>query len=187
MAGGISVCCCPESQKSLPDLLQLFALLFNFIFFPVRMSTLNEQDDQENCQQLHPVFHPNSVNGSGSLLYKERLKELSLYNLEKRFRGSFNTIQVFKGAHKENGGSLSTMSHVKRQEVMRPVNSQGHTNWIRGKFFSMRTINHQNNLPWEGVVSLMLDNFKIQLDRVLVQGHLAQKMLLLRKVGPNDS
>lgn len=78
------------------------------------------------------------------------------------------------------------MSHVKREGVMGPGYSQGHSNWIRGKFFTMRTINHWNNLPWEGVVSFMLDSFKIHLDRVLVQGHLAWKMLLLRKVGPND-
>lgn len=39
----------------------------------------------------------------------------------------------------------------------------------RGKFFTMRTISHWNNLPRELEDSPTLDAFKIQLDRVL--GH----------------
>ncbi|KFV58820.1 hypothetical protein N341_06875, partial [Tyto alba] len=40
----------------------------------------------------------------------------------------------------------------------------------RGKFFTMRTTSHQNNLPREVVDSPATDTFKIQLERVL--GHL---------------
>ncbi|KFV53818.1 hypothetical protein N341_12855, partial [Tyto alba] len=40
----------------------------------------------------------------------------------------------------------------------------------RGKFFTVRTINHWNNFPRVVVDSLILDTFKIWLDRVL--GHL---------------
>jgi len=41
---------------------------------------------------------------------------------------------------------------------------------IRGKFFTVRIIRHWNNLPREAVGSPILENSKIQLDRVL--GHL---------------
>jgi len=36
----------------------------------------------------------------------------------------------------------------------------------RGKFFTLRTTTHWNNLPWEVVDAPTLDTFKIQLDRV---------------------
>ena len=46
---------------------------------------------------------------------------------------------------------------------------------MRGKFFTVRTVNDWNNLPREVVDSATLDTFKSHLDRVL--GHLIQTVL----------
>lgn len=47
--------------------------------------------------------------------------------------------------------------------------------WMQEEIFTLRTINHWNNLPGEAVDSPMLDTQKAQLDRVL--GHLVEVML----------
>ncbi|KAK4816157.1 hypothetical protein QYF61_011539 [Mycteria americana] len=114
------------------------------------------------------------IKGLGSLLYEEKLRELGLFSLEKRrLRGDIITMfQYLKGGYKEDGDSLFTRSHMEK--------TRGNGNGklllgrfqldTRGKFFTMRTISHWNNLPREVVNSPTLDIFKIQLDRVL--GHL---------------
>ncbi|KAK4825715.1 LOW QUALITY PROTEIN: hypothetical protein QYF61_002133 [Mycteria americana] len=109
------------------------------------------------------------IKGLGSLPYEERLRELSLFSLEKRrLRGDLVTMfQYLKGGYKENGDSLFTRSHM---EKMRGNGSKLHLGRFqldtRGKFFTMRTISHWNNLPREVVDSPTLDSFKIQLGRV---------------------
>lgn len=45
MAGCVNVPCPPEGKKSLSDLQRATKLFF----FPLRMSTLYEQSDLENC------------------------------------------------------------------------------------------------------------------------------------------
>ncbi|KAM9649111.1 uncharacterized protein ACIBXB_011590 [Morphnus guianensis] len=113
------------------------------------------------------------IKGLGSLPYEERLTERGLFSLEKRrLRGDLITMfQYLKGGYKEDGDSLFTRSHMEKtlgngyKLLLRRFQLD-----TRGRFFTMRTISHWNNLPREVVDSPTLDTFKIQLDRVL--GHL---------------
>ena len=113
------------------------------------------------------------IKGLGSLPYEERLRELGLFSLEKRrLRGDLVTmVQYLKGGYKEGGDSLFTRSHMEKTRGNGCKLLLGRFRLdTRGKFFTMRTINHWNNLPREVVDSPTLDTFKIWLDRVL--GHL---------------
>ncbi|GAB0187282.1 hypothetical protein GRJ2_001193500 [Grus japonensis] len=127
------------------------------------------------------------MKGLGSLPYEERLRELSLFSLEKRrLRGDLITMfQYLKSGYKEDGDSLLTRRHMEK------TRGNGYKLLLgrfqldtRRKFFTMRIISHWNNLPREATDSPAVDTLKIWLDRVL--GHLVWTVLLPRKVGPDD-
>ncbi|PKU49642.1 hypothetical protein llap_26 [Limosa lapponica baueri] len=112
------------------------------------------------------------IKGLGNLLYEERLRQLVFFSLEKRrLRGDLITMfQYLKGGYRE-GDCLFTRSHMEKTRGNRYKLLLGTFQLdTRGKFFTMRTISHWNNLPREVVDSPSLDTFKIQLDRVM--GHL---------------
>ncbi|GAB0185824.1 hypothetical protein GRJ2_001047700 [Grus japonensis] len=113
------------------------------------------------------------IKGLGSLPYEESLQELGSFSLEKRrLRSVLITIfQYLKGGYKEDGDSLFIRSHVEKTRGSGCKLLLGRFQLdSRGKFFTMRTISHWNNLPREVVDSPTLDTFKIWLDGVL--GHL---------------
>ena len=110
------------------------------------------------------------IQGLGSLLYEERLRELSLFSLEKRkLKGDLITMfQYLQGGYKEDGNFLFTRSHMEKTWGNGYKLLLGRFQLdARGKFFTMRTISHWNNLLREVVDSPTLG---IRLDRV--QGHL---------------
>ncbi|PKU45878.1 hypothetical protein llap_3820 [Limosa lapponica baueri] len=110
------------------------------------------------------------IKGLRNLPYEERLRELSLFSLEKRrLRGDLITMfQYLKGGYKEDGHSLFKRSHMEKTRSNRYKLLLGRFRLDkRGKFFKLRTISHWNNLPGVVVDSPSLDTFKIQLDRVL--------------------
>ncbi|KAK4828431.1 hypothetical protein QYF61_026588 [Mycteria americana] len=85
-------------------------------------------------------------------------------------------FRYLKGGYKEDGDSLFTRSHMEK------MRGNGYKLLLgrfqldtKGRFFTMRTTSHGNNLPREVVDSPTLDTSKIQLDRVL--GHLALAQL----------
>jgi len=90
------------------------------------------------------------IKGLGSLLYKERLREQGLFNLEKtRLRGHLIILfQYLKGGYKEDGDSFSTRS---RMEKMRGNGYKLLLGRLQldtmGKIFAVRTISHCNDLP----------------------------------------
>ena len=96
-----------------------------------------------------------------------------MFSLEKRrLRGDLITMfQYLKGGYEEDGDSLFTRSHMEKTRGNGYKLCLGRFQLdTRGRFFTMRTISHWNNLPREVVDSPTLHTFKILLDMVL--GHL---------------
>jgi len=92
------------------------------------------------------------IKGLGSLPYEERLGEMGLFSFEKRkLRGDIITMfHYLKSGYKEDGGSLFTRSHMEK------MRGNGYQLLLgrfrldtRGQLFTMRTINHWNDLPRE--------------------------------------
>jgi len=102
------------------------------------------------------------IKGLGRLPCEERLRELSLFSLEKRrLRGDlFAMFQYLKGGYKEDGDSLFTRSHMEKTRGNEYKLLLGRFQLdTRGKFFTVRTTSHWNNLPREVVDSSTLDTF----------------------------
>ena len=120
---------------------------------------------------------------TGKLPYEDRPGELGLFTLERRrLRGDLITMyQYLRGSYKDGGDSLFTGSH------MEGTRWDGHRLFLgrfqldmRGKFFTLRTVKHWNDLPREVVDSATLDTYKIWLDRVL--GNLVYTVLFLERL-----
>lgn len=109
----------------------------------------------------------NMIQGLRSLPYG-CLRELGLFRLEKRrLRGDFITVlQYLKSDYKD--GDIVLQSHMNnmRANGFRLLLRKFQLD-TRGKFFTLRTVSHWNNLPREVVDTPTLDSFKIWLDRVL--------------------
>ncbi|KAK4833053.1 hypothetical protein QYF61_027555, partial [Mycteria americana] len=100
----------------------------------------------------------------------ERLKELGVFYLEKRrLRWDLITVvQYLKGSYKEDRGFLFTRSHMEKTmgNGYKLHHKRFHLN-IRKKIFTVRTINHWNNVPNDVVESPSPKVFNMRLDRVL--------------------
>ena len=106
------------------------------------------------------------IRGLKHLSYKDRLRELGLFNLEKRMLWGHS--KYFKGAYKQEGNQIFTQSDSDRTKG----NALKLKEWrfrldARGKFFTEGVERHRHSLPREAVDTSSLEVFKARLDGTL--------------------
>jgi len=110
------------------------------------------------------------IRGLEHLSYKDSLRELGLFNLEKRrLRGDLiAAFQYLKGAYRKDGEGLLTRVYSDRTRGNGCKLKEGRFRLgIRNKFLTMRVVKHWNRLPREAVDASSLEVFKARLDGAL--------------------
>ena len=110
------------------------------------------------------------IRGMEHFLYKDRLRELGLFSLEKRrLRGDLiAAFQYLKGAYKQEGSQLfeSVDNSRTRGSGFKWKVGRFRLNF-RGKFFTMRAVRCWNSCLREAVDAPSLEVFKARLDGAL--------------------
>ena len=107
------------------------------------------------------------IRGMEHFLYKDRLRELGLFSLEKRrLRGDhIAAFQYLKGAYKQEGSQLfERLDNSRTRENGFKLKEGRFRLDVRGKFFTKRVV---NRLSREVVDALSLEVFKARLDGAL--------------------
>jgi len=110
------------------------------------------------------------IRGLELLSYKDRLRELGLFSLEKRrLQGDFIVaFQYLKGAYRKDGDKLFSRTCCDRTRYNGFKLTEGRFRRdIRKKFFTMRVLRHWHRLPREAVAAPSLAEFKARWDGAL--------------------
>ena len=107
-----------------------------------------------------------TVGSSAPSASLDRLRELGLFNLEKRrLQGTF---QYLKGAYRKAGEGLFVRAGSDRMRGYGFKLEEGQFRLdIRKKFFTVIVVRHWNRLPREAVDAPSLEAFKVRLDGAL--------------------
>ena len=108
--------------------------------------------------------------GLEHLFYEDRLKELGLFNLEKRrLQGDFTAaFQYLKGVYKLKGSQLLTKVDSDRTKVKGFKLKEGRLRIdVKGSFFTERVVRCWKRLPREVVNAASLEVFKARLNGAL--------------------
>ena len=110
------------------------------------------------------------IKGLGHLSYKDKLRELGLFSLEKRrLQGHLIVAcQYLKGAHRKAGEGLFVRKcgDKTRNNDFKVKDSRFRLD-IKKKFFTQRVVRHWNRLPREAEDDPSLKALKVRLDGAL--------------------